>query len=126
MSIVAILVLNPSILILDEPTSGQDLRHYTEIMEFLKELNERGITIIMITHDMHLMLEYTNRAIVVTDGEIIADDLTWNVLTHEVVIEQAHLKQTSLYQLANHAQLPDPIEFIQKFITIDKVGRHEY
>ena len=125
-SIAAILVLNPSILILDEPTAGQDLRHYTEIMEFLKELNERGITIIMITHDMHLMLEYTNRAIVVTDGEIIADDLTWNVLTNESMIEQAHLKQTSLYQLAKRAQLPDAIEFIQKFITIDKVGRHEY
>ena len=125
-SIAAILVLNPSILILDEPTAGQDLRHYTEIMEFLKELNERGITIIMITHDMHLMLEYTNRAIVVTDGEIIADDLTWNVLTNEAMIEQAHLKQTSLYQLAKRVQLPDAVEFIQKFITIDKVGRYEY
>ena len=63
MSIASILVNSiPEILILDEPTAGQDYHHYTEIMEFLKKINEeQGITIIMITHDMHLMLEYTDR-----------------------------------------------------------------
>lgn len=125
-SIAAILVLNPSILILDEPTAGQDLRHYTEIMEFLKSLNEQGITIIMITHDMHLMLEYTTRAIVVSDGEVIADDLTWNVLTDDEIIHRAHLKQTSLYHLAKRVNLPDAVEFIHKFITTDKEGRREH
>ena len=74
-SIASILVMNPEVLILDEPTAGQDYRHYTEIVEFLKEINEKfGITIIMITHDMHLMLEYTDRAIVIADGHLIADD----------------------------------------------------
>lgn len=74
-TIASILVMKPEILILDEPTAGQDYRHYTEIMEFLKTINEtQGTTIIMITHDMHLMLEYTNRAIVVADGQLLTID----------------------------------------------------
>ena len=74
---------------------GQDLKHYTEIMEFLKTLNARGITILMITHDMHLMLEYTTRALVITNGELVADDTTWHVLTNDALIKTAHLKRTS-------------------------------
>lgn len=126
-SIASILVLNPEILILDEPTAGQDLKHYVEIMEFLKELNERGMTILMITHDMHLMLEYTHRAIVITDGKVIGDDLTWNILTNDAIIERAHLKRTSLYDLATLMEIPSSEEFINKFISHDKVVRtHEY
>ena len=122
-TIAAILVLNPEILILDEPTAGQDLKHYTEIMEFLKVLNERGITILMITHDMHLMLEYTTRALVITNGEVIGDDLTWNVLTNHELIEKAHLKKTSLYDLANKTGDLSPVDFVCKFIASDKVVR---
>ena len=122
-TIASILVLNPEILILDEPTAGQDLKHYTEIMEFLKELNERGITIIMITHDMHLMLEYTTRALVITDGELVGDDQTWHVLTNDELIKTAHLKRTSLYELANRIGDLPPVEFICKFISSDKAVR---
>lgn len=122
-TIAAILVLNPEILILDEPTAGQDLKHYTEIMEFLKVLNERGITILMITHDMHLMLEYTTRALVITNGEVIGDDSTWNVLTNHELIEKAHLKKTSLYDLANKTGDLSPDDFVCKFIASDKVVR---
>lgn len=122
-TIAAILVLNPEILILDEPTAGQDLKHYTEIMEFLKVLNERGITILMITHDMHLMLEYTTRALVITNGEVIGDDSTWNVLTNHELIEKAHLKKTSLYDLANKTGDLSPVDFVCKFIASDKVVR---
>ncbi len=93
-TIASILVMDPEILILDEPTAGQDYRHYTEIMEFLKELNESlGITIVMITHDMHLMLEYTDRAIVIADGQMIADDTPANVLTNETMAARAYLKK---------------------------------
>ena len=96
-------------------------------MEFLKELNERGMTILMITHDMHLMLEYTHRAIVITDGKVIGDDLTWNILTNDAIIERAHLKRTSLYDLATLMEIPSSEEFINKFISHDKVVRtHEY
>ena len=113
----------PPVLILDEPTAGQDLRHYTEIMEFLVELNQRGITILMITHDMHLMLEYTTRAIVITNGEVLADTSTWHVLTDDQLIEASHLKKTSLYQLAMQTGLPSAVDFIRKFIFADKAVR---
>ena len=97
MTIASILVLHPQVLILDEPTAGQDYRHYTEIMEFLKKLNEEyGITIIMITHDMHLMLEYTNRAVVIADGRLLADTGPAAVLTDDAVANRAYLKKTSL------------------------------
>ena len=100
-TIASILVMDPDILILDEPTAGQDYRHYTEIMEFLKKINEeQGITILMITHDMHLMLEYTDRSVVIADGRLLADDTPARVLTDEKIAEQAYLKKTSLYDLA--------------------------
>lgn len=119
-TIASILVLNPEILILDEPTAGQDFKHYTEIMEFLKELNKKGVTIIMITHDMHLMLEYTNRAIVLSNGLKLADDTAANILTDEKVINEANLKETSLYELAIKANLDNPRMFVKKFIDYDR------
>ena len=120
-SIASILVMNPEILILDEPTAGQDYRHYTEIMEFLKEINETyGITIIMITHDMHLMLEYTDRAIVIADGCLIADDAPARVLTDEQIADKAYLKKTSLYDLAVGCQIENPSEFVERFITFER------
>lgn len=120
-SIASILVMNPEILILDEPTAGQDYRHYTEIMEFLKEINETyGITIIMITHDMHLMLEYTDRAIVISDGCLIADDAPARVLTDEQIADKAYLKKTSLYDLAVGCQIENPSEFVERFIAFER------
>lgn len=123
-TIASILVLEPRMLILDEPTAGQDYRHYTEIMEFLKKLNqENGITIMMITHDMHLALEYTNRAIVMADGEKIADDTTAAIFSDENVIAAASLKKTSLYDLAVRLGLP-PEKVINRFIETEKGGAH--
>lgn len=121
-SIAAILVLNPEMLILDEPTAGQDLKHYTEMMEFLKTLNERGMTILMITHDMHLMLEYTTRALVMANGRLIGDGPTYHVMSHPDLMEAAHLKQTSLYALAHRIGV-DPEAFIYHFIRHEKGGR---
>ncbi|WP_462409920.1 ABC transporter ATP-binding protein [Neobacillus sp. Marseille-QA0830] len=125
-TIASILVLQPKILILDEPTAGQDFRHYTEIMEFLLELNELGITIIMITHDMHLMLEYTPRAIVLSDGEKIADDQAVHVLADPTVVGKANLKETSLFDLAVSAGVTDAKRFVQRFIAHDKVVRRKW
>nr|WP_278679340.1 ABC transporter ATP-binding protein [Clostridium paraputrificum] len=122
-TIASILVLNPELKILDEPTAGQDFKHYTEIMEFLKELNKKGVTIVMITHDMHLMLEYTDRSIVLSDGEKIAEDKAFRILTDNEVIERANLKETSLYQLALKANLANPREFVNKFIDYDRRTR---
>ncbi len=120
-TIASILVLEPGMLILDEPTAGQDYRHYTEIMEFLKDLNEKsGITIMMITHDMHLAIEYTNRAIVLSDGNKIADDSVAAILSNEEVINSANLKKTSLYDLAIRLEV-EPELLIQRFIDEEKV-----
>ncbi len=119
-TIASILVLNPRILILDEPTAGQDYRHYSDIMEFLCEINKLGISIILITHDMHLMLEYTPRAIVLAGGEKITDTQASVVLTDQEVIRAANLKETSLYRLAQLAGIPDGTQFVQNFIDYER------
>ncbi len=122
-TIASILVMNPRILILDEPTAGQDYRHYSEIMEFLREINKLGITVILITHDMHLMLEYTPRAIVLAGGEIIADTKASVALTEQRIIQEANLKETSLFHLAELAGISDGTQFVQNFIDYEREVR---
>jgi energy-coupling factor transport system ATP-binding protein len=119
-TIAAILALDPKILILDEPTAGQDFHHYSEIMEFLVEINRLGVTIILITHDMHLMLEYTPRAIVLAGGKKIADTASSVVLTDSGVITQANLKETSLFNLAQMIGFEDGAGFVQGFIDFER------
>ena len=113
----------PKLIILDEPTAGQDFKHYTEIMEFLRKLNERGVTVVMITHDMHLMLEYTPRALVFSDGQLIADRRASEVLCDPELIERAALKETSLFTLANHCAITPPEAFVERFIGEDREVR---
>ena len=122
-TIASILSMNPEIIILDEPTAGQDYRHYTDIMEFLKSLNGLGITIILITHDMHLMIEYCTRAVVLSDTRKIADTSCEEVLTDSSVVEKANLKETSLSMLASLCSIPDSRDFIRRFITADREAR---
>lgn len=120
-TIASILVLEPRIIILDEPTAGQDFRHYTEFMEFLLQLNrENGTTILMISHDMHLILEYTTRTIVMSEGRTIADDLPSAVLTNDEIIQKASLKRTSLYDLAVRSGINNSQAFVQHFIDFDR------
>ena len=119
-TIASMLALDPKVLILDEPTAGQDYHHYTEIMEFLKKLNEEGVTIIMITHDMHLMLEYTPHAIVISDGKKIGDASAVEILTNEEIAGRANLKTTSLYDLAVKIGIEDPSVFVQNFIDYER------
>ena len=122
-TVASILAMGPEIIILDEPTAGQDFRHYTEIMEFLLELNRQGVTIVMITHDMHLMLEYASRAAVFADGRIIADDSPARLLTDGDIISRASLKETSLFTLAVMCGIGEPREFVQRFIDHDREVR---
>jgi energy-coupling factor transport system ATP-binding protein len=124
LTIASILVLRPSFMILDEPTAGQDYRHYTDFMEFLLGLNcKMGISLLLITHDMHLMLEYTTRAVVLSEGVCVADQEPFQVLTDDDIIERASLKKTSLYGLALNAGLPDPRGFVGRFIAFDRKNR---
>ncbi|MBS4193091.1 ABC transporter ATP-binding protein [Bacillus sp. FJAT-49705] len=125
-TIASILALEAEVIILDEPTAGQDFRHYTEMMEFLCELNRQGITVIMITHDMHLMLEYTPRTIVIAGGKKIDDDSAVNVLTDSEIINQANLKETSLFELALRAEISEPREFVERFIAFDREVRQKW
>ncbi|WP_195934502.1 ABC transporter ATP-binding protein [Streptococcus sobrinus] len=99
-TIASILVLEPEIILLDEPTAGQDMQHYTEFMDFLDELNQAGQTIVMITHDMQLMLDYSDRCLVIADGKILADKSPMEVLSDRNLLEMANLKETSVFQLA--------------------------
>ena len=122
-TIASVLALGPDVIILDEPTAGQDFRHYTEIMEFLRGLNQRGVTVLMITHDMHLMLEYTPRALVFSDGRLIADRSAAEVLCDPELIGRAALKETSLFTLANDCGITPPEAFVQRFIDFDREVR---
>ncbi len=119
-TIAAIMSMKPEIMILDEPTAGQDYRHYTEIMEFLRKLNELGTTVILITHDMHLMLEYAERSVVFSDGRIIACDTAANILTDEDIIRRASLKETSLYGLAKICGIDEGTDFVSRFIDHER------
>ena len=122
-TIASILVLKPEMILLDEPTAGQDLRHYTEIMDFLAELNRQGVTVVLITHDMHLMLEYTPRAIVFHAGQVIADKSAAQVLNSPEIVEAANLKETSLYHLSQLCGIPEAEEFTRRFTRQDREVR---
>lgn len=122
-TIASILVLGPEILVLDEPTAGQDQRNYTEIMEFLDSLQEKGHTIVMITHDMQLMLDYSDRALVVSDGQILADLSPAELFTHPDILQEANLKETSIFALANRLGM-DPLALTQFYMQQKGVG-HE-
>ena len=122
-TIASILALQPKVIILDEPTAGQDYKHYTEIMNFITELNEKyNITILFVTHDMHLAIEYTDRAIVFSDGDLLGNDRVYKVLSDENIIEKASLKKTSLVTIAEKCGI-DPEKYIQYFIECEKKER---
>lgn len=121
-TIASILVLGPEVILLDEPTAGQDQRNYTEIMNFLDELNQKGHTIIMITHDMQLMLDYSDRAIVIVDGQFLADKSPAQVLTDKDLIEAANLKETSIFTLAKKLGV-DPLA-LTEFYMKEKGASH--
>jgi energy-coupling factor transport system ATP-binding protein len=132
LTIASILVTGPSLLILDEPTAGQDYRRYSEIMEFLRKLNtERGLSFLLITHDMHLMLEYTTRALVLSGGRLLTSGgpgggkSPAEVLTDDGLIGEASLKRTSLYELAVRACLAEPREFVRRFIGYERARREK-
>jgi energy-coupling factor transport system ATP-binding protein len=124
LTIASILIMRPSLMILDEPTAGQDFRHYTEFMEFLLGLNrDMGISLLLITHDMHLMLEYCTKAVVLSEGNFIAAKAPFEILTEDGIIEKASLKKTSLYTLAMNANVPDPRGFVERYILFNRKER---
>lgn len=121
-TIASILVTKPKIIVLDEPTAGQDYRHYTEIMEFLEDLHKNGQTIVMITHDMHLMTEYCTRSVAILNGKKIFDGPCNEILSKQDIVEKAYLKKTSLYDLAVQIDVK-PEDFTRSFINYERSHR---
>lgn len=123
-TIASILALEPELLILDEPTAGQDYRNYTSMLSFIEKLNrELGITVMIISHDMHLVLEYTTRSIVIADSKLIADAPMTEVFSSPALLDQANLATTSLYELATELGIKNTNDFMQHFIDVEKARR---
>lgn len=123
-TIASILALEPELLILDEPTAGQDYRNYTSMLSFIEKLNrELGITVMIISHDMHLVLEYTTRSIVIADSKLIADAPMTEVFSNPALLDQANLTTTSLYELATELGIKNTNDFMQHFIDVEKARR---
>ncbi|EPQ9985546.1 ABC transporter ATP-binding protein [Vibrio vulnificus] len=125
-TIASILALEPELLILDEPTAGQDYRNYTSMLSFIEKLNrELGITVVIISHDMHLVLEYTTRSIVIADSELVADAPMTDVFSNPALLDRANLTTTSLYELATRLNMAETNAFMQHFIDVEKASRLE-
>ncbi|HCM1313778.1 TPA: ABC transporter ATP-binding protein [Vibrio parahaemolyticus] len=125
-TIASILVLEPELLILDEPTAGQDYRNYTSMLSFIEKLNrELGVTVMIISHDMHLVLEYTTRSIVIADSKLVADALMTQVFSSPELLDQANLTTTSLFDLATKVGIEDTNGFMQHFINVEKAHRQQ-
>ena len=122
-TIACVLALRPEVLILDEPTAGQDFAHYTEFMDFLAQINREGTTVVLITHDMHLALEYTDRVLVMSEGKLVADDDPARVLTSAEICRQADLVTTGLYTLAQRCGVADPHALVRRFVQVDRAAR---
>ncbi|MEF1256389.1 ABC transporter ATP-binding protein [Vibrio sp. M260112] len=119
-TIASILALEPKLLILDEPTAGQDYRNYTSMLNFVRKLNSQlGITVMIISHDMHLVLEYTDRSIVISDSRLIADAPMTEVFSQPELLDKANLTTTSLYDLAERLDVADINAFMQYFIQLE-------
>lgn len=114
LTILSVLALQPEVLILDEPTAGQDYANAQAIMQFVRHLHdELGTTVIVITHDMALMLRVAERALVLVDGELIADTTPADLLTNEELVEKAALHLTTVYDLAQRFNLANPAALTQ-------------
>ncbi|EHD2241009.1 ABC transporter ATP-binding protein [Vibrio vulnificus] len=125
-TIASILALEPELLILDEPTAGQDYRNYTSMLSFIEKLNrELGITVVIISHDMHLVLEYTTRSIVIADSQLVADAPMTDVFSNPALLDRANLTTTSLYELATRLNIAETNAFMQHFIDVEKASRRE-
>nr|WP_276545104.1 DUF3744 domain-containing protein [Brachybacterium muris] len=122
-TIASILALEPEVLILDEPTAGQDYAHYSEFMDFLTRINELGTTVLLITHDMHLALEYTDRVLVMSGGRLLADTDPAAALTDEDLTSRADLVTTGLFTLSQRCGIADPVRLVHRFVQADRAER---
>lgn len=100
LALASLIAIEPEILILDEPTTGLDYKECIGIMEIMKKLNSKGVTVIMISHDMELVLDYAKRVLVLSGGKLIADGETKKVFRMPEVLDQASILPAQIVQLA--------------------------
>lgn len=98
-ALASVVVMEPEILLIDEPTTGQDRRGAEEIVRILLQLNAEGITILMVTHAMHLVAEYARRVIVFSDGQMLMDGPPRDVFSRVDALEKAHIRPPQVTQL---------------------------
>jgi energy-coupling factor transport system ATP-binding protein len=106
-SIASILALKPHAIIVDEPTTGQDMRQSIEVMEFLKSLWQAGHTIVIVTHEMSIVARYTQRTIALRQGRILIDDATRTVFSRPDVLKQTYVEPPQITRVAQ--RLPDSL-----------------
>ena len=99
-AVASVLVMEPKILILDEPTTGQDERTLAPFMNVVRRLNREGMTVLMITHDMDVTLEYASRMVVMTAGKVIADGTPASVFLQPDILEPARLHPPEVLAMA--------------------------
>lgn len=114
-TIAAILSMGPKVIILDEPTAGQDYTSYREFMTYLDDIKNSGLGIILITHDMHLALEYADSSVVLSGGRVIARDYIDRILADSSIISKANLKHTSIERMGRLYGVEDLSSFIAYF-----------
>lgn len=114
-TIAAILSMGPKVIILDEPTAGQDYTSYREFMTYLDEIKKTGVGIILITHDMHLALEYADSSVVLSGGRVLARDYIDRILANSSIISKANLKHTSIERMGRLYGVEDLSSFIAYF-----------
>lgn len=99
-ALASIVAAEPDVLILDEPTTGLDYAECMHIMQIVSDLNSKGVTVIMVTHDMELVLDFAKKVLVMNDGKMLAFDEMRKVMKNKAVLDEAHLIPPQIAGLA--------------------------
>jgi energy-coupling factor transport system ATP-binding protein len=118
--IASVLAMQPQIVAFDEPTTGQDYRGCHQIMRIARQLHEEGRTVIVVTHDVALIAEYTERTVVLGQGEILLDDTTERVFAQPDVLRRTSVTPPQITQLAK--SLPAALGLPSQALTVERLG----
>ncbi len=100
LSVAAMVIGKPEVVVLDEPTFGQDYHQAQNLMQLLRDLADEGAAVVFITHDMRLVAEYADRAAVLCDGEIVFDGPPAMLFDQEAVLARARLRPPSVHEFS--------------------------
>jgi energy-coupling factor transport system ATP-binding protein len=119
--IASVLAMQPRILILDEPTTGQDYKGCHQIMRLARQLHREGQTLLVVTHDMTLIAEYAARTVVLHEGRILLDDRTANAFAQPEILRRAHVTPPQITQLSQ--KLPRRLALPSTILTVQEMGQ---